>query len=184
MVDRPCKCPAGTSFKNLTSYGVIGAPAHDVQDIMGSFFNIQFQGGLVPSSTKGKDRVPGAVRTFNFSGPTGYYQISEELTQWRTWPDGSFDQQYQQSPKPPVVQVPGAGAYHGEWTSIIGQQTVVRNETAIAWKNWRCETGETFPAAPSHEGGITNTSAVLEKQGKLTGVSIDSFTIFYEVRDD
>lgn len=46
--------------------------------------------------------------------------------------------------EPPVVQVPGAGAYHGGWTSIVGQQTVVRNETAIAWKNWRCETGETF----------------------------------------
>ena len=39
-------------------------------------------------------------------------------------------------------------------------------------------------AASSHEGGFTNTSAVLESQGKLTGVSIDSFTILYEVRDD
>lgn len=36
MVDRPCKCPPGTTFKNLTTYGVIGAPARDVQDIMGS----------------------------------------------------------------------------------------------------------------------------------------------------
>ncbi|GES61360.1 hypothetical protein ATEIFO6365_0011001900 [Aspergillus terreus] len=184
MVDRPCKCPPGTTFKNLTTYGVIGAPARDVQDIMGSFFDLQFQGGLVPSSTKGKDNVPGAVRSFNFSGPAGYYVISEQLTRWKTSPDGSFNQQYQQSPKPPVVQVPGAGAYHGGWTSIVGQQTVVRNETAIAWKNWRCETGETFPSATSHEGGITNTSAVLEKQGKLTGVSIAAFTIFNEVRDD
>ncbi|KAG2419200.1 hypothetical protein HFD88_003995 [Aspergillus terreus] len=201
MVDRPCKCPPGTTFKNLTTYGVIGAPARDVQDIMGSFFDLQFQGGLVPSSTKGKDNIPGAVRSFNFSGPAGYYVISEQvclrprinsghvadvykLTKWKTSPDGSFNQQYQQSPKPPVVQVPGAGAYHGGWTSIIGQQTVVRNETAIAWKNWRCETGETFPSATSHEGGITNTSAVLQKQGKLTGVSIAAFTIFNEVRND
>ncbi|KAL5361514.1 hypothetical protein BJX96DRAFT_165956 [Aspergillus floccosus] len=186
MIDRPCKCPPGTTFKNLTSYGVIGAPARDVQNIMGSsaVFDLQFQGGLVPYTTKGKDNVPGAVRSFNLSGPAGYYQISEELTRWRTSPDGSFNQQYQQSPKPRFVQVPGAGAYHGMWTSIIGQQTVVRNETAVSWKNWRCETGVTFPAAASHEGGITNTSAILEKQGKLTGVTIASFTIFNEVRDD
>lgn len=89
------------------------------------------------------------------------------------------------------------------WTSIIGQQTVVRNETAVAWKQWRCEVGETFrksiegppgresrgslcrvAAAMSHEGGITNTSAFLRQQGKLTGVSISSFTIFDEIRDD
>jgi hypothetical protein len=36
----------------------------------------------------------------------------------------------------------------------------------------------------SHEGGITNTSAFLRQQGKLTGVSISSFTIFDEIRDD
>lgn len=32
---RPCRCPSGTTFKNLTSYGVIGAPAAEVQNIMG-----------------------------------------------------------------------------------------------------------------------------------------------------
>jgi hypothetical protein len=32
---RPCRCPAGATFKNLTSYGVIGAPAIEVQNIMG-----------------------------------------------------------------------------------------------------------------------------------------------------
>jgi hypothetical protein len=94
MIDRPCKCPPGTTFKNLTSYGIIGAPARDVQDIMGScefprslasslltaaVFDLHFQGGLVPYSTKGKDNTPGAVRSFNLSGPAGYYQISEEV---------------------------------------------------------------------------------------------------------
>jgi len=39
-------------------------------------------------------------------------------------------------------------------------------------------------AAQGHEGGIANTSAILQSQGKLTGVSIAPFTIFYEVRDD
>lgn len=34
QIDRPCKCPHGTTFKNLTSSGVIGAPAFEVQNIM------------------------------------------------------------------------------------------------------------------------------------------------------
>jgi hypothetical protein len=32
---RPCRCPAGATFKNLTSFGVIGAPAIEVRNIMG-----------------------------------------------------------------------------------------------------------------------------------------------------
>ncbi len=34
QIDRPCKCPQGTTFKNLTSFGIIGAPALQVQNIM------------------------------------------------------------------------------------------------------------------------------------------------------
>lgn len=33
-VNRPCSCPAGTQFKNVTSYGIIGAPASDVAAVM------------------------------------------------------------------------------------------------------------------------------------------------------
>ena len=39
-------------------------------------------------------------------------------------------------------------------------------------------------AASSHEGGIANTSAILRSEGKLTGVDVTPFTIFYEVRND
>lgn len=39
-------------------------------------------------------------------------------------------------------------------------------------------------AASAHEGGIANTSAILLKEGKKTGVDVEPFTIFYEVRDD
>ena len=45
---------------------------------------------------------------------------------------------------PPVVQIPHGGSYHGEWALLIAQQTVIANETAVAWKNWRCEIGTTF----------------------------------------
>ena len=44
-------------------------------------FQLEWLGGIAPSSTTGKDRVVGATRTFNFTGPDGpaggYYQISE-----------------------------------------------------------------------------------------------------------
>jgi hypothetical protein len=32
----------------------------------------------------------------------------------------------------------------GQWSEIIGEQTLIANETVVAWRNWRCETGETF----------------------------------------
>lgn len=42
-------------------------------------FNIEYQGGLAPISTTGEDFVDGATRTFNLSGPSGYYEIAETV---------------------------------------------------------------------------------------------------------
>jgi hypothetical protein len=87
-----------------------------------------------------------------------------QLVEWTTSPDGSFTQVYQQSPSklsptplrnqsrtytvtidPPVVEVPGGGgSFNGMWQSVTGQQTVIANETAISWKNWRCDVEEPF----------------------------------------
>ncbi|KAH6623078.1 hypothetical protein F5144DRAFT_352417 [Chaetomium tenue] len=182
---RPCRCPAGATFKNLTSYGVIGAPAVEVRNIMGKFLNIEFQGGLIPASTTGQEGVPGASRTFNFSAPAGgFYQITEVLVKYKESPDGSFVNMNQQDPKTPVVAIPGGGTYMGQWSEIIGEQTLIANETVVAWRNWRCETGETFPAAHSHEEGIRNASAVIAAAGKHTGVDVAPFTIWYEERQD
>lgn len=33
--DRRCRCPPGSTFKNFTSFGIVGAPAIEVQKIMG-----------------------------------------------------------------------------------------------------------------------------------------------------
>ncbi|MCJ1441574.1 MAG: hypothetical protein MMC23_002063 [Stictis urceolatum] len=200
---RPCKCPSGTTFKNLTSFGIIGAPAKDVRDVMANFFDLDWQQGLKPSSTSGKPAVPGARRNFNFTGPSGgAYQITEVLTQYSSSPDGSFVQGYEQAEKPAVVKVPGGGEYHGEWALVVAQQSMIANETVVAYKNWRCEVGETFgkllrhpnawkwqanmraDAASSHERGIANVSSILHNSGKDSGVDISPFTIFYEVRND
>ncbi|KAL3435005.1 hypothetical protein BDV09DRAFT_185443 [Aspergillus tetrazonus] len=171
-VYRPCRCPPGTTFKNLTTFGIIGAPAIDVQRVLGDF----------PISVTGDGHVPGATRTFNFTVPNaGSYLFTEELVEWTTTPDGSFTQVYQQSPNPPVVEVPGGGgSFNGMWQSVTGQQTVIANETAISWKNWRCDVGEPFPAAASHEIGIMRASEILDEMGLRTGVDIPVFSIFYE----
>ncbi|KAG9200840.1 hypothetical protein G6514_006548 [Epicoccum nigrum] len=182
--DRRCRCPPGSTFKNFTSFGIVGAPAIEVQKIMGPFLNIEFQGGLIPASVSGKEGKPGASRTFHFTNNVGSYDITEVLTKFEAFPDGSFAQTYQQAPKPQSVSIPGQGTYWGNWIVIKGQQTLIANETVVAWRNWRCDQGETFPAATSHEGGIANTSAILTKAGKKTGVDVAPFTIFYEVRDD
>ncbi|KAL4996286.1 hypothetical protein BDV10DRAFT_187233 [Aspergillus recurvatus] len=199
---RPCRCPHGTTFKNLTTFGIVGAPAIDVQGVMGDWplvvFDLTFQ-GLVPISVTGDGHVAGATRTFNFTVPdAGYYLFTEELVEWTALPDGSFNQKYRQGGNPPAVDVPGGGGgYYGMWHSVTGQQTAIANETAISWQNWRCDIGEPFrkltclilldledAAATSHENGITRASEILNEMGLRTGVDIQSFTIFYEVRDD
>ncbi|GAB1316609.1 hypothetical protein MFIFM68171_06819 [Madurella fahalii] len=182
--NRPCRCPRGATFKNLTTFGVIGAPAVEVRNIMGKFFDVQYQGGLTPFETTGQDGVPGATRTFNFSGPAGYFQIREVLGAYEEYPDGSFYSMMMQDPSTPVIPIPGGGTYMGWWGEIIGQQTLIANETVVAWTNWRCEVGFTFAADISHENGIRNASAVIDAAGRHTGVDIDAFSIWYEVRQD
>lgn len=185
-IERPCRCPSGTTFKNFTSFGIIGAAAKDVQSIMGSFFNFEYVNGLIPISTTGKDYKVGATRTFNLTAPgaPGWYVTDDVLFRWENSSDGSFVQGFSQTPDPPVVKVPGAGEYHGEWCLIIGKQTLIPNETVVAWKNWRCEIGETFPAQSAHETGIRNTSAILTKLGKHTGGDTPVFTTWYDLRQD
>ena len=46
--------------------------------------------------------------------------------------------------EPQSVSIPGKGTYWGNWIVIKGQQTLIANETAVAWRNWRCDQGETF----------------------------------------
>jgi hypothetical protein len=46
--------------------------------------------------------------------------------------------------EPQSVSIPGKGTYWGNWIVIKGQQTLIANETVVAWRNWRCDQGETF----------------------------------------
>ncbi|MCJ1425573.1 hypothetical protein MMC29_003473 [Sticta canariensis] len=155
--------------------------------IHNAVFHVDWESGLHPSSTTGKENVVGATRTFNFSalnGASGYYQVTEALYRQDKSPDGSFVHGFGEVPDPPVIKIPGGGEYHGEWGLIRGQQTLIPNETAIAWNNWRCDVGFVFPAAAAHEGAIANVSTILQKAGKHTGVDVAPFTIFSEVRQD
>ncbi|KAF2004771.1 hypothetical protein P154DRAFT_37434 [Amniculicola lignicola CBS 123094] len=184
--ERPCRCPQGTTFKNFTTFGIVGAPAKDIQSIMGPFFDFTYVNGLIPTSTTGKDFKVGATRTFNLSAPGApfWYETTDVLFRWENSTDGSFSHGFSQIPDPPVVKVPGSGEYHGQWCLIQGQQTMIPNETVVAWKNWRCEVGETFPAVKAHEAGIRNVSAILQKLGKHTGADTPVFTTWYDLRQD
>ena len=46
--------------------------------------------------------------------------------------------------EPQSVSISGKGTYWGNWIVIKGQQTLIANETVVAWRNWRCDQGETF----------------------------------------
>ena len=103
-VDRPCSCPAGTTFKNVSSYGIIGATAADVGVAMNNckvlrcsndfkmliqtleVFNTDWT-GLPPVSVSGTDDVPGATRTFNITANGTSYELTELVQSWPLAPD-------------------------------------------------------------------------------------------------
>ena len=93
----PCKCPHGVTFKNLTSYSIIGASAIDIQKIMDNcallqqlsfprqvgllqaVFDSEWQIGLNPYKTTGEKNAVGATRTYNFTLPNGYFIFEETV---------------------------------------------------------------------------------------------------------
>jgi len=180
----PCVCPHETTFRNLTTFAVIGAPAIQLQGVMDDFFESEWQGGPDPYTTTGDDEQVGATRTYNFTVPGGYYLFTETLTAQKIKPDGSFVFGFGQSDEPAVVKVPGGAEFHGEWSIIKAQQTVVGNETAISWNNWRCEVGTPYDAPVGHEGSLLNVSSILHQKGVFTGVDVKPFSIVYTERND
>ncbi|KAL9118461.1 MAG: hypothetical protein Q9187_004992 [Circinaria calcarea] len=180
----PCKCPPGVTFKNLTSYSVIGAPAAEVEKIMNHYFESEWLGGPNPYETTGKETAVGATRSYNFTLPDGYFIFTEVQTVYSKYADGSFVFGFGQAPEPRVIKLPGGAEFHGEWAVVRAQQTVLPNETAISWNNWRCDVGTPYDAAAGHEGGMANVSSILQSLGKHTGTDIKPFTVVYTIRDD
>ena len=95
-IDQPCSCPAGSTFKNITTYATIGATANDCGAVMNDYeavrrfksgtqmltwsfavFNTTWF-GLVLLSTTGTDNVVGATRTFSISADNSV-NLTEEV---------------------------------------------------------------------------------------------------------
>lgn len=100
-LNRPCSCPGGTQFRNVTSYGIIGAPASDVAAVMNDCkfyrslcscswtyqFNTDLQPdfvsdwtGLSPVRVTGTDDEVGATRTFNITANGASYELTEQVS--------------------------------------------------------------------------------------------------------
>ncbi|MCJ1455734.1 hypothetical protein MMC28_006090 [Mycoblastus sanguinarius] len=173
---QPCSCPAGSTFKNITTYGVIGATASDVGSVMNNFWETNWI-GTTSSNLTGTDNVVGATRTLAFTVNNTAYALTEELIDYEVDADGSFLQRFRQNPTPAIIAQPG-GYFEGYWETIDVQQTLMPNESAIIFSAYRCDIGDSFDTANFHVTKIQNASSILADEGKHTGEDIAPYSIF------
>lgn len=135
----PCKCTAGTYLNQSSTTAVIGAPVHDVYDIMHSFFNTAwYPGGLMPTHTSGKDNTPSARRTFPFTVPdNSKVDIIEGLNKYTEDGHGGFTMEID------IANVPvkyNGGAFTGDWDTLT-IKSVGSTQTRVDWGIYTCFTG-------------------------------------------
>ncbi|KAI1810899.1 hypothetical protein GGS20DRAFT_589092 [Poronia punctata] len=93
----PCRCPDGTVYSESITAALIGATANDVGMITNDFFNVSWQGTPV-FSKQGPNNFPLlSVRTINITTSVGVYPVTQRLTFRLIFPDGSFEQKYEQT---------------------------------------------------------------------------------------
>ncbi|KAL2053608.1 hypothetical protein ABVK25_006261 [Lepraria finkii] len=172
-VDRPCSCPAGATFRNITTYATIGATANDIGDLTNNFFETTWF-NLTLLSTTGIYNEYGATRTFSIGDSA---TLTEELIESETYHDGSFIQRYRQNPDPPEVEKPGGGGtFDGYWETFSVQQTSVSDESTVIYAAYRCDIGDPFDTAGFHQGVINDAISVLTSEGLLTGTNVAPYS--------
>ncbi|KAI0976024.1 hypothetical protein F4678DRAFT_482302 [Xylaria arbuscula] len=91
-----------------------------------------------------------------------------QLTFIFTYPDGSFEQRYEQRGIVPYRS--GNGSFSGLWATLKGTR-VFQNETLVRYSSYSCETGHSRDHAPSREKALNNVTTILQGVDKLYGVS-------------
>ncbi|KAI3343934.1 hypothetical protein F4824DRAFT_494188 [Ustulina deusta] len=166
----PCRCPFGTNYTESVTTALIGATASDVGLVANDFFNPSWA-GLEPWMVQGPDNVPLlSIRDVNESTTVGTYSFRERLTFRFEFPDGSFEQRYEQTGVVPYYS--GNGSFAGYWVTLKGDR-IFENETLVKYSSYSCETGNPRDFATSRESALTNVSTILEAKGLLYGVSVD-----------
>ncbi|KAH6724598.1 hypothetical protein BKA61DRAFT_728248 [Leptodontidium sp. MPI-SDFR-AT-0119] len=172
----PCKCPAGTSFANSTTFGYIGAAASDIYDIAHDFYTTDYL-GLKLVKKEGKPNKVGSIRTLDVTYNNSTYQLTEPLNVYYETRDGGFEQQFNLSTVPLVVPAAqGGGIFGGYWVTMHVQQ-VADHVSWMKWGVYRCVAGNPFDFTGFHEVHMTGLSDTLKTKGKLVNKSSVPYSI-------
>ncbi|PVH86593.1 hypothetical protein DL98DRAFT_650043 [Cadophora sp. DSE1049] len=172
----PCKCPAGTTFGNSTTFGYIGAAAKDLYDIAADFYKTDYL-GLTLVKKEGRSNKVGSIRTLNVTYNNSTYQLTEPLNVYYETRDGGFEQQFNLSTVPLTVPAAqGGGVFGGYWVTMHVQQ-VAENVSWMKWGVYRCVSGNPFDFTGFHEVNMASLSETLRKKGKLVNKSSVPYSI-------
>ncbi|PQE29387.1 hypothetical protein CJF32_00003137 [Rutstroemia sp. NJR-2017a WRK4] len=172
----PCLCPSGTDYWESSTWAVIGATAQDVKDLIMDYYKCAWL-GVVPYETHGPDNKPGvSIRTSFLPTKVGVYSITEKLTDLDIDARGGFIEKFEQlASTVPVPYKSGNGSFSGYWVTLESTY-IFKNETAIRWSIYACETGHARNFAVFHENALKNATTVLAAQGKIKGTNIGPYS--------
>ncbi|KAI1310895.1 hypothetical protein F5Y03DRAFT_9305 [Xylaria venustula] len=164
----PCTCPMGTDYGESVTTAIIGASASDVGSVVNDFFDPSWA-GLEPWTVQGPDNVPLlSIRGVNESTLVGDYTFEDRLTFILTYPDGSFEQRFEQRGIVPYQS--GNGSFSGLWVTLKGTR-IFQNETLVRYSSYSCQTGHPQDPARFRERALNNVTTILQGVGKLYGIS-------------
>ncbi|KAI0425273.1 hypothetical protein F5Y09DRAFT_335119 [Xylaria sp. FL1042] len=164
----PCACPLGTDYTESVTTALIGARAADVGFVTNDFFNPSWT-GLEPWMVQGPDNVPiFSIRDLNESTLVGNYVFRQRLTFRLEYPDGSFEQRYEQ--KGDIPYYSGNGSFSGLWVTLKGDR-IFENETLFRFSSYSCETGHPRSFAAFRERALNNVTTILQAAGMIHGIS-------------
>ncbi|KAI1133012.1 hypothetical protein F5Y10DRAFT_291064 [Nemania abortiva] len=125
--------------------------------------------GIELVSVQGPDNFPLlSIRDVNIPTSIGTYTFSERLVFRFVFPDGSFEQRYEQRG---IVQFrSGNGSFSGYWATLKGDR-IFETETLLRFSNYACVTGDAFDSDYFYETALTNATNILKARGLAPGDS-------------
>ncbi|KAI1145180.1 hypothetical protein F4825DRAFT_467549 [Nemania diffusa] len=164
----PCICPIGTDYSESVTTAVIGASASNVGYVTNDFFNPSWF-GVDLYYVQGPDNFPElSIREYNISTSVGTYLFSERLNFRFIFPDGSFEQRYEQ--RGTIQYQSSNGSFSGNWVTLKGDR-VFDNQTLVRFSNYACQTGHPIDFAAFHEISLSNATNILKAAGMAAGAS-------------
>ncbi|KAI1426179.1 hypothetical protein F5Y12DRAFT_713420 [Xylaria sp. FL1777] len=164
----PCTCPFGTDYSESVTIALIGAPASSVGFVTDDFFDPVWE-GIEPWMVQGPDNIPIlSIRDVNISTAVGVYTFRQLLTFRLEFPDGSFEQRYEQ--KGVVPYYSGNGSFSGLWVTLKGDR-IFENQTLVRYSSYSCATGHPENFAEFRENALNNVTNILRAINVVRGVS-------------